>query len=77
MVYLPDIRISTTNFYRLLVLTVSPYVLHQLSSLLDQAIFPPWVDLFLAHPISLYHDLNLWRLTKGQATTARAGSFTL
>jgi len=31
------------------------------------------VDLFLAHPISLYHDFNLWRLTKGQATTARAG----
>jgi len=30
MVYLPDIRISTTNFYRLLVLTVSPYVLHQI-----------------------------------------------
>ena len=57
--------------------TVGPYVLHQLSSLLDQAIFSPWVDLFLAHPISLYHDLNLWRLTKGQATTARAGFFIL
>jgi len=37
--------------------------------------FPHWADLFLAHPISLYHDLNLWRLTKGQTTTARAGFF--
>lgn len=57
--------------------TVGQYILHQLSSLLDQAIFPPWVDLFLAHPISLYHDLNLWRLTKGQTTTVRAGFFAL
>lgn len=53
----PQAHMSYTNYP---VYSIKPY-------------FPHWADLFLAHPISLYHDLNLWRLTKGQTTTARAG----
>jgi len=41
-------------------------------SLLDQAIFPQSVYLFLAHHIKLYCNLTLYWLTKAQTTTVRA-----